>query len=306
VTVRLAGASDVLGTLPTLAGEALSLKPLSGGLTNQNYKVTSADGRRFVARFSSGKSALLGINRGAEYRNACVAAEAGIGPAVADHSPAEAVLLVEWIDGRTFTDADLDDEAQLERVAQACRQLHAAPLFGNNFDMFDVQLSYLEIVREHGFRVPPGYAEFMPQVARLRKVLRTPGGELVPCHNDLIAANIMDDGERLWLIDYEYSGNNDACFELGNIWSEADLGLDRLDQLVTAYYGRHTPDKVARARLFGLVAKYGWTLWASIQSSVSEVDFDFWSWGMDRYARAIAEFRGRSFERLINDVIEPI
>jgi thiamine kinase-like enzyme len=146
----------------------------------------------------------------------------------------------------------------------------------------------------------------MPQVDRLREVLRASADELVPCHNDLLAANIMDDGERLWLIDYEYSGNNEPCFELGNIWSEADLGLDRLGQLVSAYYGRDAPEKVARARLFGLIAKYGWTLWASIQSSVSEVAFDFWSWGMDRYARAIAEFRGPSFDRLINDVIGPI
>jgi thiamine kinase-like enzyme len=299
-------AGDVLGKFPALAGAALVLEPLTGGLTNRNYKVSASDGRRFVARFSSGKSALLGINRADEYRNARAAAEIGIGPGVVDHSPADAILLVEWIDGHTFSDADLDDEQQLSRVARACRQLHSAPLFGNNFDMFGVQLGYLKIVREHGFRLPPGFLEFMPQVVRLRELLATPADELVPCHNDLLAANIMDDGSRLWLIDYEYSGNNDACFELGNIWSEAELGPDRLEQLVSAYYGREAPDKVARARLFGLVAKYGWTLWASIQSSVSEVDFDFWSWGMDKYARAIAEFRSPSFERLINDIIEPI
>ena len=128
----------------------------------------------------------------------------------------------------------------------------------------------------------------------------------VPCHNDLLAANIIDDGTRLWLIDYEYSGNNDACFELGNIWSEAALEVDRLEHLVAAYFGRPSPVQTARARLFGLMAKYGWTLWASIQDAVSEVDFDFWEWGMAKYARAREEFRSPVVEQLISKIEQSI
>ncbi len=112
----------------------------------------------------------------------------------------------------------------------------------------------------------------------------------MPCHNDLLAENLLDDGERVRIIDYEYAGNNDPCFELGNIWSEATLPAPLLDVLVTAYFGRPRPVQVARARLFGLVAKYGWTLWASIQDGSSPLDFDFWSWGMQKYDRAVAEF----------------
>ena len=126
----------------------------------------------------------------------------------------------------------------------------------------------------------------------------------VPCHNDLLAANIMDDGARLWFIDYEYAGNNDPCFELGNIWSEAGLDADRLDHLVTSYFGAPSPVQVARARLFGLLAQYGWTLWASIQASVSDVDFDFWDWGLDKYARARAELAGPALDDLIATVLE--
>ena len=88
----------------------------------------------------------------------------------------------------------------------------------------------------------------------------------VPCNNDLLAANFVDDGDRLWLIDYEYGGNNDPCFELGNIWSESLLTLEHLEVLVDSYYGEHLRHKVARARLLGLMARYGWTLWASIQA----------------------------------------
>ena len=122
------------------------------------------------------------------------------------------------------------------------------------------------------------------------------------CNNDLLAENFIDVGAEFKLIDYEYSGNNDACFELGGIWSESNLAPEQLDELVGHYYGRPFRNKVARARLWGLMSKYGWTLWASIQDGVSEIDFDFWAWGMEKYDRAVEEFDGPDFERLLEDV----
>jgi thiamine kinase-like enzyme len=117
-----------------------------------------------------------------------------------------------------------------------------------------------------------------------------------------LAANIMDSDGRIWFIDYEYSGNNDPCFELGNIWSEASLDPDRLEHLVGSYYGASAPGQTARARLFALMSKYGWTLWASIQDAVSAVDFDFWQWGVDKYDRAVAEFRSPEFDTWIDSI----
>ncbi|HKC77326.1 MAG TPA: hypothetical protein VKB70_02955, partial [Gaiellaceae bacterium] len=114
--------------------------------------------------------------------------------------------------------------------------------------------------------------------------------------------NFLWTGEEFRLIDYEYSGNNEASFELGNVWSESNLSLDQLEELVTGYWGRLLRSKVARARLWGLMSKYGWTLWASIQDGVSELDFDFWSWGMEKYERAVEEFDGPQFARLLADV----
>jgi thiamine kinase-like enzyme len=127
----------------------------------------------------------------------------------------------------------------------------------------------------------------------------------VPCHNDLLAGNFIDDGDTIWIIDYEYGGNNDPYFELGNIWSEATLPVGNLDELVAAYDGPEGAashrSHVARARLWGLLSKYGWTLWASIQDAMSTFDFDFWAWGMEKYERAEAEFDGPDFERLLVD-----
>jgi thiamine kinase-like enzyme len=168
--------------------------------------------------------------------------------------------------------------------------------------MFEIQRRYLDVVQEREFQLPRRYLDFEPQVRAIEIAMRVRADPPVPCNNDLLAENFIDVGGELKLIDYEYSGNNDACFELGNIWSESNLAMPQLDELVALYYGAPLRNKVARARLWGLVAKYGWMLWASIQDGISELDFDFWSWGMEKYERAVAEFDGPDFERLLADV----
>jgi thiamine kinase-like enzyme len=295
---------DILDAVPATAVRPRTVQRLTGGLTNVNVKVTHA-GASMVARISTSDSALLAIDRAAENTNSRAAAASGAAPAVLDHNPEAGVLVVQWLEGRTFSAADLRGGQHLARVAAVCRQLHAGPRFCTDFDMFAVQRGYLDVVAEHGFRLPPRYLDFMPAFERMRAVLAERAEPTVPCNNDLLAENVIDDGERLWLIDYEYAGNNDPCFELGNLWSESGLSVDQLEELVTHYYGKPLPHKVARARLLGLAAKYGWTLWAAIQDGASTLDFDFWSWGMEKYERAVAEFDGPDFDRLLHTARGP-
>lgn len=152
--------------------------------------------------------------------------------------------------------------------------------------------------------MPTNYSDYAEQILQIQKAMQVLDEGTVPCNNDLLPGNFIDDGEKIWIIDYEYSGNNDACFELGNIWAESFLELDQLEELVTAYYGGSRPEKFARAWLQALVGKYGWTLWATIQSSISELDFDFWSWGMEKYDLAQAEFSSATFSKMLNQVSE--
>jgi thiamine kinase-like enzyme len=294
----------LLDEVVAFTGCPREIEPVPGGLTNRNFKVMTPTAT-CVARFSSADTELLAIDREAEYRNSLAAARCGAGPAVVDYLAGKGLLVINWISGRTFSVGDLRDGTQLGRVAEACRLLHSGPRFVNDFDMFAIQRRYLQIVTERGFRLPARYLEFMPIVDEICSALTVQATATVPCHNDLLAENFIDDGDRLWLIDYEYSGNNDPCFELGNIWSEADLTLDQLDELVGHYYGIPTQSLIARARLLGLMSKYGWTLWASIQDGVSDLDFDFWSWGMEKYDRAVAEFDGPDLPRLLVDVQQP-
>ena len=124
----------------------------------------------------------------------------------------------------------------------------------------------------------------------------------MPCNNDLLAGNFVDDGERLWLIDYEYSGNNDACFELGNTATECELDADQVEALTTAYFGRPLRHRIARVHLQSLVSQYGWALWGAIQASASSLDFDFDAWGRERFEKAAHTFTSPAFERLLEEV----
>ena len=291
---------EVLELVPKLRG-AYAVSELAGGLTNMNYKVET-DGGAYVVRVSAKDAGLLAIDRENEHHNTVAAAEAGVGAAVVAYLPERGVLVLEFIEGRTQTADDLRRGDRLGWVAAACRRLHGARRFRDDFNMFRIQARYLGLVQERGFRLPDGYLEYEPQVRRIEEAMAVRDEGTVPCNNDLLAENFIDVGDGFRLIDYEYSGNNDACFELGNVWSESNLAPEQLDELVAHYYGRSLRNKVARARLWGLMSKYGWTLWASIQDSVSDIDFDFWGWGMEKYERAVTEFEGPDFERLLEDV----
>ena len=276
-----------------------SLTELSGGITNRNLKVELPNGY-CVARISSNSSELLSIDRESEYLNSKLASESGCGAQVLDYLPGQGLLVISFLEGKTFGTQDVENN--LGRIAASCRSLHSGKPFVRDFTMYDNQKNYLSIVQKRGFRLPPNYLKFAPKMEEINKAMKVLDDGLVPCNNDLLPGNFIDDGEKIWLIDYEYSGNNDACFELGNIWAEAFLDYERLEELVTAYYGKHRPEKIARAWLQALMAKYGWTLWASIQSSISELDFDFWQWGMAKFELAQSEFTSSAFDRALIQV----
>jgi thiamine kinase-like enzyme len=290
----------VLAAVPELH-DAVSVEPLAGGLTNVNYKVVSPHGT-FVVRVSGKDTGLLAIDRENEAHNTRAAAEAGVGAPFVAWAPEHDALVLEYLDGEVMDAEKLRRGDRLSAVADACRRLHGAKRFLHDFDMFDIQRGYVDVVQERGFRLPERYREFEPQVRALEEAMSVRREQSVPCNNDLLAENFIDCGGELRLIDYEYSGNNEPSFELGNVWSESNLTLQQLERLVAEYYGVPLVNKLARCRVWGLMSKYGWTLWGSIQDGISDLDFDFWGWAMEKYERAVAEFDGPDFERLLDDV----
>jgi thiamine kinase-like enzyme len=291
---------EVLAAVPELR-DPESVEPLTGGLTNTNYKVTTASGF-YVVRISGKDTSLLAIDRENEVHNTIAAAETGVGAPFVAALPELDALVLGYIVGEVMDAEKLRSGDHIAAIAEACRRLHGGRRFLQDFDMFAIQPRYLEIVRERGFRLPDRYEEFAPQVRELERAMRVRPEPTVPCNNDLLAENFIRVDGEMRLIDYEYSGNNEASFELGNVWSESNLSHEQLEELVAAYWGRPLRNKVARARLWGLMSKYGWTLWGSIQDGISDLDFDFWGWAMEKYERAVAELDGPEFERLLADV----
>jgi thiamine kinase-like enzyme len=304
------GVPSDLDRLAVLAGRSWSVSELPGGLTNVNLRVTTDDDREpaldLVVRCSRGDASLLGIDREAEHRNTLAAAEAGVGAPVVEFRPDLGMLAIGFLPGKALVDADFDDPDVLTRAARSVRTLHAGPRFiGANpqkyGDMFARQATYLATIRERGYRLPADYDTYAGAWGDVRKALTSVPRPTVPCNNDLLAANFIDDGERVWLIDYEYSGNNDPCFELGNTAAECGFTSEMTAAWVEAYFEAPTRGDLARVRLQSLCSSYGWSLWGFIQAAASPLDYDFWSWGLERFEKARATFAHPGFERLLEE-----
>ena len=195
-----------LDRLAVLTGRSWRVSELPGGLTNHNVRViTTDDGEPLdlVVRCSQSDAGLLGIDRDHEHVNTRAAAEAGVGAPVVEYRPDLHMLAIGFIEGRALENADFADPGVLRRSADACRRLHAGPRFTGEFDMFARQASYRRTVADRGFPVPPTYDDHAEDWEAVRRALAARPRPTVPCNNDLLAANFIDDGERVWLIDYE-------------------------------------------------------------------------------------------------------
>jgi len=279
-------------------GKALAVSPLEGGLTNRNYKVEVA-GEPWVVRIPGASTELLAVDRLNELHNTRAAATTGVGAEVIHHLPEWNVMVLSFLPGDTMSISRLNEPGMPARIAAALRQLHTGPRFLHDFDMFETLAFYRQTMAERGMPAPPGFEELLPAVERIRAAL--PPVPTVPCHNDLLAENYLFDGERLRIVDYEYSGNNDPCFELGNTCQEQQYAEEQLVELCAAYFGEPLPDKLARMKLHMIMSDVGWSLWAAISARISALDFDFWGWAVERKERAAAKIFGADFEGWLRD-----
>src|SRR6266550_4858923 len=279
-------AEDAVGRVSLWRGKQVTVSPLSGGLTNENYLV-EAGGQRYVMRIPGTSTDLLAIDRANELYNARAAASTGVGPVVLEHLPQLDIMVLEFIPGETMSAQTLQSASMARRMAESFKRLHAAPRFLNDFDMFRLIESYLRIIEEHHVAIPADYRERLPLVADIERAVKLGALPSVSCHNDLLCENFIDDGHELRIVDYELSGNNDACFDLGNTAQEASFDAELRAVLCEAYFGRLDRQQLARMNLFALMSDVGWTLWGAIQAKISTLDFDFTDYYTTRWNRAL-------------------
>jgi thiamine kinase-like enzyme len=285
----------VVDRVPGWAGREIRIRPITAGLTNANFRVEVERVPYFV-RIPGAATDLLAIDRANELHNTRAAAEADVGAKVVHHDVASGAIVLEWLPGRTMSNEAFAEPGMPEQIAEALLRLHTGPRFRDDFDMFRLSERYLALVDERSIPIPSGYRERLPLVPRIEAALAVHPLPSVPCHNDLLADNYLDDGKRLWIVDYEYSGNNDPTFELGNTAQELGFDAARQAELCAAYFGEATPALLARMRLQMIMSDVGWTLWAAIQARISPIDYDFTGWANDRWARASAMLDGPDFE----------
>jgi len=293
-SVSMSRAEEAIARVSLWQGENVQVSPLSGGLTNENYLVETG-GARYVVRVPGQSTELLSIDRQNEVHNTRAAATTGIGPKVLEVIQDQDAMVLEFIEGTTMSAKTLQSPAMADRMAASFRRLHAAPRFLNDFNMFRLIEDYLDIVEAHDVSIPADYRDRLSTVAEIERAVAVGSLPSVPCHNDLLCENFIDDGRALRIVDYELSGNNDPCFDLGNTAQEAELEDDLRAALCAAYFGRSDPQQLARMNLFALMSDVGWTLWGAIQARISAIDYDFKAYYTSRWARALDVFESDRF-----------
>jgi thiamine kinase-like enzyme len=252
-------------------GRAAAIEPLGGGITNRNFRVEVGD-ETFVLRIGGEDTQLLGIDRPAEHEASRVAAELGLAPEVVAFVEPEGYLVTRYVEGEV-------GKIDVTQVGAALRRLHDGPAILSRFDSFCVVEAYRAIADERGVGVPSAYEHASELAHRIEQ--RRRDAPLCPCHNDLLNANFIADGARLWLVDWEYAGMGDPFFDLGNFAVNHELDADGERMLLQAY---GSDDREALV-LMRFMSDFREAMWGVVQQAISTLDFDFVAYADEHFER---------------------
>jgi thiamine kinase-like enzyme len=287
-----------LARVPLLA----AAKPLTtqrlAGLTNINHLV-SIGGDRYVLRLP-GEGTGEYINRVDEEVAARSAAAAGVNAEVVFFDPADGLMVTRFVDGATTMDADrFQDLDAVARAGRAFRRLHTnATPFATDFTLFPMIDEYKTLLASKGATLPDGYDDVQRQAETVRAALEAVPARLAPCHCDPLCENFLDTGERMFIIDYEYAGNNDPMWDLGDLSVEGGFAAEQDDTLLRAYFGDQPPPPDQRGRMVAYKALCDllWTLWGVIQHVNDNPADDFWAYAVGRFERCKALMSNDGFD----------
>jgi thiamine kinase-like enzyme len=270
-------------SLPFWTGP-IKIWPLEGGITNRNYGVQNAEGQRFAVRLGQDRPE-HGVIRFNEQAAARAAARAGISPKIFYTAPG--VMVSRLLPGRSLKAEEVQRPENLARIAALLRRCHTSlgpflqgPLLA--FWVFHINRSYAHGLKDNRI------AEHLPRLLEANDMLEARVGkvEIVFCHNDLLAANLFDDGARLWLLDWDYAGFNAALFDLANLSSNNGLYPQEDDDLLAAYYGRPgVKEEHDIFRAFKCASLLREVLWSATSEQSSGLAFDYVRYTDDYMAR---------------------
>ena len=289
---------DALSRVPLFAGQMPKRYERLGGLTNLVFRVTygSAD---YLLRIA-GEGTSDYIDRAVEAHNARIAADAGVSAGILYFDESDGLMLTEYFGGTVTMNAELfKDTAACGRAALGLRQLHRCGKdFRSVFDVFRKIDEYLSLLAELKAELPGGYDDVKREAETVRKALRAHPPRLTPCHCDPLAENFLDDGERMRIVDWEYSGMNDPMWDLGDLSVEAEFGLAQDAAMMTAYFEGEPPaEQLGRMVLYKAMCDLLWTLWGVIQHANKNPADDFWAYATGRFERCRELMTSADFPR---------
>jgi thiamine kinase-like enzyme len=279
-------------------GRDVRFDVLGGGITNHNVKV-DLDGCPVVLRVAGKDTGLLGIDRSVELAATRAAAALGIGPEVVRFVEPEGWLVTRFVDGEIPPLERMREPGMLARIAAALRAFHDGPPIPGRFDSFRVVEAYRETALERGGSVPSEYDWAHALAARIER-LRA-GEAAVPCHNDLLNANFIDDGGRIFIVDWEYAGMGDPFFDLANFSINHELDEEGRKTLLAAYAGEAPPDCLRALDLMRFMSDFREAMWGVVQAAVSELDFDFGGYAREHFERLRRTASEPAFVRALGD-----
>jgi thiamine kinase-like enzyme len=278
-------------------GRELVLEPLGGGITNHNFKV-AVDGGTYVLRIGGKDTELLGIDRSVEHGASLVAAELGVGPEVAGFVEPEGYLVTRFVEGRPIPVEEMRLADTVRRVAEVLRRIHDGPPIPGRFDSFRVVEAYAETAAAHGVTVPEDFDWAHALAGRIQAVRA--GAEPVPCHNDLLNANFLDDG-AIRIVDWEYAGMGDRFFDLANFSINHEFDDVSNATLLEAYAGELRDEDARALRLMRFMSDFREAMWGVVQQGISELDFDFVAYAAEHFGR----LRRTAADEAFQEALEP-
>jgi thiamine kinase-like enzyme len=304
----LAGLEAARPALEARFGEARGEpEVLGGGITNHNVRVRLG-GRDCVVRLAGRDTALLGIDRECERLATAAAAATGIGPEVLGFLEDPECLVTGFIPGRLLAQGDLTRPDALAEVAVALSTVHEGPALPCAFSPFAVIDAYRETAAARGAPVPGGFGDLREGARAVERAIDPghPEHAPVPCHNDLLAANFLHDGERLRILDWEYAGMGNRYFDLGNLSVNNAFSEAGDEWLLECYWGEApTRHRFAAVRLMRIVSDFREAMWGVLQGAISELEFDFAAYAEEHLERVKAGFSDPRFAVWLQDAHGP-
>ncbi len=283
--------AEVFETLPTveefsdLDPESVSVERL-GGLTNRNYKFNTPKGS-FVLRLA-GEGTGDYIDRSAEFHNASIASRAGVNAEIVHFNVDDGAMICRYIEDSVTMDREkFRDLDAVRRTGHAFRKLHdCGEKFKGEFELFQQIDQYLGVVNDLGAEVPEGYEAVQKDAEKVRAALSKHTLPNAPCHCDPMVENCIDTGEQMYVIDFEYAGNNDPMWDLGDLSVEGAFNDEQDHVLLASYFGHEPADfDVGRMVMYKAMCDLLWTLWGVVQHANDNPADDFWAYAVERLER---------------------